>query len=248
MAAQASGSGAAGTLTFAAPVAGAQPSAWGGRANAAAQCASNQSCTRVCPAPWRSIATLTQSPCPSPPRRRCGDAQAGAEAQEEKGGAQRLPAGCAGTGLNVQQHAQRSTRRQQAAPPSRCIPAPPTTTTHNRASNGPRMCPRLMSFQAKRRARVSRGWCCCFLPCLPPARRQQQRQPPSSGLPCCVVADTPLPHPCHAECCIFHKQRQFGEWSDDEDSDAECGCGPGGDQQPQQPPGPVPPPGPAPQS
>jgi xanthosine utilization system XapX-like protein len=29
--------------------------------------------------------------------------------------------------------------------------------------------------------------------------------------------------PC-AECCIFHKQRQFGEWSDDEDSDTECSC------------------------
>lgn len=26
------------------------------------------------------------------------------------------------------------------------------------------------------------------------------------------------------ECCIFHKQRQFGEWSDDEDSDVECDC------------------------
>ena len=24
-----------------------------------------------------------------------------------------------------------------------------------------------------------------------------------------------------AECCIFHKQRMFGDWSDD-DSDAEC--------------------------
>lgn len=28
-----------------------------------------------------------------------------------------------------------------------------------------------------------------------------------------------------AECCIFHRQRQFGEWSDEEDSDAECECG-----------------------
>jgi len=27
-----------------------------------------------------------------------------------------------------------------------------------------------------------------------------------------------------AECCIFHKRRQFGDWSDDEDSDAECEC------------------------
>eukprot|EP00878_Enallax_costatus_P004146 GHUV01004375.1.p2 GENE.GHUV01004375.1~~GHUV01004375.1.p2 ORF type:complete len:115 (+),score=28.37 GHUV01004375.1:387-731(+) len=26
------------------------------------------------------------------------------------------------------------------------------------------------------------------------------------------------------KCCIFHKQRQFGEWSDDEDSDPECDC------------------------
>lgn len=24
------------------------------------------------------------------------------------------------------------------------------------------------------------------------------------------------------KCCIFHKQRVFGEWSDDEDSDSEC--------------------------
>ena len=28
-----------------------------------------------------------------------------------------------------------------------------------------------------------------------------------------------------AECCIFHRQRQFGEWSDDEDSDDEGGEG-----------------------
>ncbi|KAL4437506.1 hypothetical protein ABPG77_003487 [Micractinium sp. CCAP 211/92] len=27
------------------------------------------------------------------------------------------------------------------------------------------------------------------------------------------------------KCCIFHRQRQFGEWSDEEDSDAECECG-----------------------
>jgi hypothetical protein len=27
---------------------------------------------------------------------------------------------------------------------------------------------------------------------------------------------------CSAECCIFHKQRVFGEWSDGEDSDQEC--------------------------
>jgi len=26
------------------------------------------------------------------------------------------------------------------------------------------------------------------------------------------------------KCCIFHKRRQFGDWSDDEDSDAECEC------------------------
>mmetsp|Transcript_35461 Transcript_35461/g.78679 ORF Transcript_35461/g.78679 Transcript_35461/m.78679 type:complete len:118 (+) Transcript_35461:134-487(+) len=24
------------------------------------------------------------------------------------------------------------------------------------------------------------------------------------------------------KCCIFHKRRQFGEWSDDEDSDQDC--------------------------
>lgn len=28
------------------------------------------------------------------------------------------------------------------------------------------------------------------------------------------------------KCCIFHKQRKFGEWSDGEDSDQECDCGP----------------------
>lgn len=28
--------------------------------------------------------------------------------------------------------------------------------------------------------------------------------------------------PSCAECCIFHKQRNFGEWSDSEDSEAEC--------------------------
>jgi hypothetical protein len=28
--------------------------------------------------------------------------------------------------------------------------------------------------------------------------------------------------PFSAECCIFHKQRAFGEWSDDSDSDVEC--------------------------
>lgn len=26
------------------------------------------------------------------------------------------------------------------------------------------------------------------------------------------------------KCCIFHKRRAFGEWSDDEDSEAECDC------------------------
>lgn len=29
------------------------------------------------------------------------------------------------------------------------------------------------------------------------------------------------------KCCIFHKQRVFGDWSDDDDSDMECDCGPG---------------------
>lgn len=44
-------------------------------------------------------------------------------------------------------------------------------------------------------------------------------------------------HPMNAECCIFHRQRQFGEWSDGEDSDAECGeCGEGGEQPQQAPP------------
>ncbi|KAI8462413.1 MAG: phosphatase inhibitor-domain-containing protein [Monoraphidium minutum] len=49
------------------------------------------------------------------------------------------------------------------------------------------------------------------------------------------------------KCCIFHKQRPFGEWSDDEDSDRECECGPdggkqpgGGDQQPPPEPAPQP--------
>ena len=44
-----------------------------------------------------------------------------------------------------------------------------------------------------------------------------------------------LPSPCPllthdagppAECCIFHRQRSFGEWSDEEDSDFECECKP----------------------
>mmetsp|Transcript_21919 Transcript_21919/g.39078 ORF Transcript_21919/g.39078 Transcript_21919/m.39078 type:complete len:116 (-) Transcript_21919:203-550(-) len=26
------------------------------------------------------------------------------------------------------------------------------------------------------------------------------------------------------KCCIFHRRRQFGDWSDDEDSDEECDC------------------------
>ncbi|GBF99603.1 hypothetical protein Rsub_12067 [Raphidocelis subcapitata] len=48
------------------------------------------------------------------------------------------------------------------------------------------------------------------------------------------------------KCCIFHKQRSWGDWSDGEDSDGECACGPGDgkpDQQqpPQQPKGPPPP-------
>ena len=38
-----------------------------------------------------------------------------------------------------------------------------------------------------------------------------------------------------AECCIFHKQREFGNWSDEDDSDAEgCDCQEL-DHQPQQP-------------
>lgn len=39
------------------------------------------------------------------------------------------------------------------------------------------------------------------------------------------------------KCCIFHRRRQFGDWSDDDDSDADCDCADG--QQPdkqQQPP------------
>jgi hypothetical protein len=41
-----------------------------------------------------------------------------------------------------------------------------------------------------------------------------------------------------AECCIFHRRRQFGDWSDDDDSDADCDCGDGQqpDKQQQQPP------------
>jgi protein phosphatase 1 regulatory subunit 11 len=31
------------------------------------------------------------------------------------------------------------------------------------------------------------------------------------------------------KCCVFHRARAFGEWSDGEDSDAECSeCGPDG--------------------
>jgi protein phosphatase 1 regulatory subunit 11 len=26
------------------------------------------------------------------------------------------------------------------------------------------------------------------------------------------------------KCCIFHRRRQFGDWSDDDDSDMECDC------------------------
>ncbi|EFN55081.1 hypothetical protein CHLNCDRAFT_134971 [Chlorella variabilis] len=37
------------------------------------------------------------------------------------------------------------------------------------------------------------------------------------------------------KCCIFHPQRQFGEWSDNEDSDAECDCPDGACQPPDQP-------------
>ncbi|KAF6259849.1 hypothetical protein COO60DRAFT_965003 [Scenedesmus sp. NREL 46B-D3] len=37
------------------------------------------------------------------------------------------------------------------------------------------------------------------------------------------------------KCCIFHRRRQFGDWSDDDDSDAECDCADGQqpDKQPQ---------------
>jgi hypothetical protein len=48
-----------------------------------------------------------------------------------------------------------------------------------------------------------------------------------AGIPLALrAAPPPLadpPRPPAAECCIFHKQRPFGEWSDDEDSDSECG-------------------------
>lgn len=54
-------------------------------------------------------------------------------------------------------------------------------------------------------------------------------------------ADASCPAPLCAECCIFHRQRQFGEWSDDEDSDAECDeCGEGSSQPPEQPQAPPP--------
>lgn len=71
-------------------------------------------------------------------------------------------------------------------------------------------------------------------------------------LPCAAAPRTSTPSfvetgphapapPCAAECCIFHRQRQFGEWSDDEDSDAECDeCGEGGSQPAQQPQAPPP--------
>lgn len=39
------------------------------------------------------------------------------------------------------------------------------------------------------------------------------------------------------KCCIFHKRRTFGDWSDGEDSDDECGCGPGEGGKPDQEPG-----------
>ena len=50
------------------------------------------------------------------------------------------------------------------------------------------------------------------------------------------AASLPLPP---TECCIFHRQRQWGDWSDDEDSDAECDCpdGDGGEQPPPPPDG-----------
>eukprot|EP00882_Tetradesmus_deserticola_P002466 GHRQ01002627.1.p2 GENE.GHRQ01002627.1~~GHRQ01002627.1.p2 ORF type:complete len:119 (+),score=41.99 GHRQ01002627.1:274-630(+) len=29
------------------------------------------------------------------------------------------------------------------------------------------------------------------------------------------------------KCCIFHRRRQFGDWSDDDDSDGDCDCADG---------------------
>lgn len=53
--------------------------------------------------------------------------------------------------------------------------------------------------------------------------------------------------PASTECCIFHKQRAFGEWSDDDDSDKERGeCGEPGGGKPDQQPTPQPPPAPQP--
>jgi hypothetical protein len=38
-----------------------------------------------------------------------------------------------------------------------------------------------------------------------------------------------------AECCIFHRRRQFGDWSDDDDSDQDCGdCSQPGKEQGQE--------------
>lgn len=37
-----------------------------------------------------------------------------------------------------------------------------------------------------------------------------------------VVDNEGLGKKSSKKCCIFHKQRAFGEWSDGEDSDAEC--------------------------
>ncbi len=42
-----------------------------------------------------------------------------------------------------------------------------------------------------------------------------------------------LRHAPYAECCIFHRRRRFGDWSDDEDSDkdSDTGCGDCGKEQ-----------------
>jgi hypothetical protein len=111
-----------------------------------------------------------------------------------------------------------------------------------RASSGLRRCRRLMSFRGRRRARVSLGgWAAQGVDDL--ATRHFQRCTPPPLSPSHPLTNR-APHPPPQECCIFHKQRSFGDWSDGEDSDGEC-CGPAGDGKPdqQQPPA-APPPGP----
>lgn len=144
-------------------------------------------------------------------------------------------------------------------------------TMPGRASNGRKMWKNLTSTRARRSPRVSMYACIdatptllCVVPilwaCPPPT---PATQPPTHTY---IHTLTPLPpspplllapkytrltwppRPSFAlvwaalaECCIFHRRRHFGDWSDDDDSagdsDGECDCGPGQDgaAQPNQP-------------